>query len=357
MNPILLALFNLYWHSSDAGTRPPDKARVRVWLVGSLPRGCTPLDLERMLLRSRHWIEIGEVVACSASACDDALGQAADGLIDVIAAGAPDVAQALLRRAESGGRTAFANVLPALGTDANNFVREVSHHDFENGGVNEWDGAPTRYSKWILQGLSAVHCESFFPGYALPSILSLYRQRGETPLSALDIGCGPMSRLGWGAVHGLLSVTGLDPLLEMYLIISCRHGHQDLPHALPKHSISLRAESVDLDRYAGAFDLIYTNNALDHTQDPAEVMRRMGRLIRPDGLFIAQVATDEGTRQKWDQLHQFNMRMEGPHFIAEPRSRRRITMAGPKAEWEIVQVARSSPESTVLVMRPGRAEA
>jgi hypothetical protein len=30
-------------------------------------------------------------------------------------------------------------------------VREIAHHDFEHGGLNEWDGAPTKHSAHILQ--------------------------------------------------------------------------------------------------------------------------------------------------------------------------------------------------------------
>src|SRR4051812_29209450 len=75
-----------------------------------------------------------------------------------------------------------------------------------------------------IQQMSSMNCRQYYPSWAFePLPKSLPR-----PLKVMDIGWGPVSMLRWGAIHGEISITGLDPLIEMYTLVLARHGLDSL---------------------------------------------------------------------------------------------------------------------------------
>jgi SAM-dependent methyltransferase len=205
----------------------------------------------------------------------------------------------LRKAAEKLGARVIVPEYPPEGTFDNDLVREVSFFNHEFGGVNEWDGSPTRYAANCLQQVSSANCRLYFPTWAFERLpKSLPR-----PLKVLDIGCGPVSVLRWGAIQGEISITGLDPLIDTYALVLARHGLDAICKMRCDQEVNGVAEYMDKLLGDQKFDLIYTQNALDHTQRPAEVVENVSRHLAPHGLFAVQVGTREGTRQKWDQLH------------------------------------------------------
>ncbi|MBW4463960.1 MAG: class I SAM-dependent methyltransferase [Pegethrix bostrychoides GSE-TBD4-15B] len=209
--------------------------------------------------------------------------------------------------ATSKGVVVITSDFPEFGTLDNDFCREVAHHDFEIGGKNEWDGKLTKYSHYMLRLLSKTHSKDSFPLHVYQELLAIQHQTQAFPLEALDLGCGPLSWLRWGVTQGLLRVTGIDPLLEVYETVLARHGLDLIPHLLPSERHSVRFEEFDHKSVSAKFHLVYTNNALDHTQDPPTVMTQLATVLSPQGIAVVQVATNEGTRQNWDQLHKYDI--------------------------------------------------
>ena len=187
--------------------------------------------------------------------------------------------------------------------------QEVAHHDFEIGGVNEWDEQPTKYSRYILQHLSRTHCERIFPHFLLPYIRQ-FQEQDKTPVEALDIGCGPISVLRWGVLQGLLHVTAVDPLLDMYRIILERHGLAALPAISCQRELNIRGEEITTVLAPEAFDIIFTRNAIDHAEDPVALVRQAGACLRSRGILVLDFNTREGSRQNWKSLHQFDLYLD-----------------------------------------------
>jgi SAM-dependent methyltransferase len=131
-------------------------------------------------------------------------------------------------------------------------------------------------------------------------------QKLGRPLESLDIGSGPISRLRWGALQGLLHVTGVDPLIDIYDIIM-NHGVDRLPAIRVDRAINTDAENLNSHVAVGSIDFAFCCNALDHVVDPPAVVAQLARALRPGAPFALEFATREGLRQAWQQLHKFDL--------------------------------------------------
>lgn len=95
--------------------------------------------------------------------------------------------------------------------------------------------------------------------------------------SALEIGSGPFPSI---ALVEWMHATALDPLADGYvqegLIPSSVHMDRVVFMASAGESIPLAS---------GRLDLIVLENALDHVEDPSQVVRECRRLVKPGGLL------------------------------------------------------------------------
>ena len=260
---------------------------------------------------------------------------------------APSTAPTCVARTER-GEIALDSAFPTSELDLA-MIKEISHHDFEIGGKNLSDGAPTRYSPFILRALSRTHCRDYFPHSVLADLRELRSAAGRR-LEALDIGCGPISWLRWGAIEGLVDVTGVDPLVEIYQVILARHGLLTLPFITPKKSIATGIEELTGCEHRNAYEFVYTNNALDHVQDIRQAISCLHAALSPKGFAFVQVATNEGTRQNWEQLHQHDIDLDGEWLVATRKSGDRYRLAGPGCPLEIRKVIHHDTEGLSVVI-------
>ncbi|HEX3600289.1 MAG TPA: class I SAM-dependent methyltransferase, partial [Lacipirellulaceae bacterium] len=271
---------------------------VNVHIITDEPDKFSEQDCRRMLAPWSAWAKIGVCRELPSPVNADALRGMGMAAGDILLAVSKEYGE-LQKAAAKLGAQIIVPEFPPMGTFDNDLVREVSFFDHEFGGVNEWDGAPTRYAINCIQQMSTANCRNYYPAWAF----ELLPKSIPRPLKVMDIGCGPVSMLRWGAIHGEISITGLDPLIEMYTLVLARHGLDALQRMRCDQEVNGVAEDMETLLKGQKFDLIYTQNALDHTQQPALVVENVSRHLAPNGLFAVQVATREGTRQKWDQLH------------------------------------------------------
>lgn len=286
--------------------RGGDTARAAI--VVDSDTGIRVATVAALLYPWRSWLEISDVLVT-----DTAPGE---GWLDIVVASGVQAISIVSERPEFAGPLENAvnqrglRVLRSdYATDSERttaLFQEMSHHHFELGGLNEWDGSTVRYAPYVLQHLSAANCITHFPQYTIDDLRTRYAVL-KRPIEALDIGCGPISRLRWGALQGLLNVTGVDPLLDIYDVVLAHHGLDRLPSIRVDRAIISSAEDLDVHATAGSFDFAFCCNALDHVEDPPAVIAQVARALRPGALFALEFATREGSRQEWRQLHQFDL--------------------------------------------------
>lgn len=298
-NQFLMCAFNLYFRHRSA--QP-----VRLYLLTDNPDQYTKQDCLRALAPWRDWAAVRDYLVVTQPADANLIKRLPDLRDSRILGFALDPAiQNALRSTcrQLGVPFVEPNPTPPWTSLEDDFFREVLHFDSEYCGIREWDSVEVRYSALVLRTLSAVQCRANFPMWPFWHPSERVQLREGLKLKVLDIGCGPVSVLRWGAIQNYLSITGVDPLLELYALVLARHGLDRLPKIRCETEISAYAETLADQVPDNHFDMIYTRNALDHTQDPVRVVENFGRKLAPGGIAAIEVAAREGTRQNWDQLH------------------------------------------------------
>ena len=309
MHILMRFLFNLrlrHVHETNGGRKSG------IVLVIDEQTGVAPGEVRRLLQSWQDWLSVDAVLVRSTPLEPGDLrreGAVACRLVGAITdqddflASVQDECQAL-------GAICIHSGFPVL-SDARELAlsEEASHHDFEIGGVDEWSGQPTRWAHHILQHLSRTNCERIFPQFLLPYI-QCFQGPDKKPVETLDIGCGPISVLRWGVLQGLLRVTGVDPLLDIYRMILERHGLYGLPAIVCQRELNIYAEELASALPPESFDIVFTRNAIDHVKDPVAVIGQAEACLRPGGILALDFHTREGSRQGWEQLHQFDLYLD-----------------------------------------------
>ena len=136
----------------------------------------------------------------------------------------------------------------------------------------------------------------------LPPLVGALQERFGSKLRALDVGCGPASLLSLGHLRGWFDLTGVDPLAD--------HYHQALAGQHRRPAGVLRAGFGEnlADLFAPeSFHLVFTCNALDHTQSPGRVVEQMCRVLAPGGVLFVQGYVREGSANRFHGLHQHDL--------------------------------------------------
>ncbi len=307
MQPLMRFLFNLR-HVGE----PHDDGQRGIVLVIDERTGVAPDEVRRLLLVWQESLRVEAVlVRPTPLEPGELLNEmpAACRLVGVIT-DQKDFLASVQHECQARGAACIDSVPPGR-SDVREaaLYQEVSHHDFEMGGVDEWSGQPTRWAHQMLQHLSQTNCERLFPRFLLP-----YIQRFQGPdkrqVETLDIGCGPISVLRWGVLQGVLRVTGVDPLLDMYRMILQRHGLDGLPAIACQRALNIYAEALASVLPPESFDIVFTRNAIDHVEDPIAVISQAEACLRPGGILVLDFHTREGSRQGWEQLHQFDLYLD-----------------------------------------------
>ncbi len=280
----------------------------RIAVVVDSDTGISADTVTTLLHPWRSWLELTDVTVTGTDPNDAWFAMvAANGARTVsIVSERPDFTSPLEEAAHRHGLSPLGSGYPDDSGRTNALFHEMVHHHYELGGLNEWDGATVKYAPDVLQHISAANCIKYFPPYVLDDLRARYQRLGR-PLQALDIGSGPISRLRWGALQGLLHVTGIDPLLDIYDVILTHHGLDLLPAIRVDRAINANAESLDRHVSAESVDFAFCCNALDHVEDPHGVIFQLAAALRPGALVALEFATREGSRQNWQDLHQFDL--------------------------------------------------
>jgi SAM-dependent methyltransferase len=133
---------------------------------------------------------------------------------------------------------------------------------------------------------------------------------GADTISILDVGAGPLTRLGYRFPGKTLEVVAVDPLAGEYDRLLREAGL--VP---PVRTIAVAGEEL-LEHFGSRrFDIAYATNALDHSADPLAIIENMVTLVRPGGAVLLRHKRNEGQSAGYGGLHQWNFDVVGDRLV------------------------------------------
>ncbi len=125
----------------------------------------------------------------------------------------------------------------------------------------------------------------------------------DETLRLLDVGSGPFSTLGKARPGDRVEIVRTDALGDAYNLLLDESGLAQFPHVLP-----IKGENLSRDFGQDAFHFVNCANALDHFEDPARSFQEMIRVCKPGGIVRIISIENEGEREAYTGLHQWNLR-------------------------------------------------
>lgn len=120
-------------------------------------------------------------------------------------------------------------------------------------------------------------------------------------ISILDVGAGPMTKLGYRYPGKRLEITPVDPLADEYDRLLLDAGLEP-----PIRTIRVAGEEL-LEHFGrGKFDIACATNSLDHSADPLRIISNMVDAVRPGGVVLLRHKRNEGESARYEGLHQWN---------------------------------------------------
>ena len=351
MRVLMRFLFNLRRARETNGG-----SKLDIALVIDERTGVAPDEVRRLLQVWRDWLSVEAVLVRSTPLEPGALQSELSVACRLVGAvtDQDDFLASVQHECRALGAVCIPSAFPVL-SDAREVAlcQEVAHHDFEIGGIDEWSEQPTRWAHHMLQHLSRTNCERLFPTFLLPYI-QRFQGPDKKPVETLDIGCGPISVLRWGVLQGLLRVTGVDPLLDMYRMILERHGLDGLPAIACQRELNIYAEELASALPPESFDIVFTRNAIDHVEDPVAVIGQAEACLRPGGILVLDFHTREGSRQGWEQLHQFDLYLdETDQVVCQTRQGVRRPLIAAGIQLFVRQIVAKTEDVTIVILEKG----
>ena len=165
--------------------------------------------------------------------------------------------------------------------------------------------------------------ERFDPALPLQHHVARFVDRVDAdPVAILDVGAGPLTKLGKTHPRKRLVITAADLLAEEYARLLAERGVTPL----------VRTVSADVERLTTCFprdgyDIVHGQNCIDHTADPLRAIDEMVAVCKPGGFVVLYHAENEGAREHYGQLHQWDFTCDGGAFVIGDRHGRRTDVS------------------------------
>lgn len=135
----------------------------------------------------------------------------------------------------------------------------------------------------------------------------------------LDVGCGPASQFFTNDINQNtdLKVLTVDPLSAVY-----KELHEKYRTGYELECMMGYGEQLDELFPGGNFHLIYSQNAIDHSQDPQKFLQKLCHILKPGGILILHGFIKEGSAAKWLGLHKWDIETDNGHLLLSNRNGR-----------------------------------
>lgn len=155
-----------------------------------------------------------------------------------------------------------------------------------------------------------------------PELRALIEAPPGAMVRILDVGSGPLTRIGKVWPGRQLEIVPVDPLGAEYVELLGRLGIR--PPVPPRVAHGERlTESFPRNH----FDLAYASNSLDHSYDPLRAIREMFEVVKPGSHVYLWHFAHVGVAEGYTGLHQWNFDLEGGDMVLTDGRKTRHSLA------------------------------
>ena len=165
----------------------------------------------------------------------------------------------------------------------------------------------------------------------------LLPESSERTYRVLDIGAGPLTTVGKVCRGRAVDLVCIDPLAHVYDALLRANGI--VPPVRTEYG---EAEQVARMYAENSFDLVHAANSLDHSHDPVAAIKAAVRVVRRGGYVFLEHILNEGDRERFGGLHQWNFGVKGDSFTITSKAGRVTNV--PEALADVARVTHSSHE-------------
>lgn len=172
--------------------------------------------------------------------------------------------------------------------------------------------------KYLKNGIAPYSKIAEKPKNSIQKALNYIEKNFYPPYRLVDVGCGPTSQFYTNDLRNRsdLEIISVDPLAELYVNlhkkyktgydIKCINGYgEKLIDLFPKNH----------------FHIVYSQNAIDHSQDPIKFMDNLCEILMKGGCLVLYGFIKEGSAAKWLGLHQWDIEFENGILLLSSRNK------------------------------------
>jgi SAM-dependent methyltransferase len=152
----------------------------------------------------------------------------------------------------------------------------------------------------------------------------------------IDVGSGPISKIGWYMSDADLEIIAADPLAFIYAELCEQHGVKPVPQ-------TEFAPAEDLSSFyaPSSFDLVHCCNALDHSFEPMRGIIEMLRVVKVGHVVFLAHNRNEAENEKYEGFHQHNFEVIDGRFVIWNKTERLVVEEHLPIEFEIENTMRN----------------
>lgn len=174
------------------------------------------------------------------------------------------------------------------------------------------------WRKWLESGgleWPQDYQDRFDPSRPLPAHLAGYVGRlAADHVDILDVGAGPLTKLGGTHPSCEITITPTDLLAEHYDRLL-----DELDVQPPIRTIYADAQALEEHFGQGRFDIVHGQNCIDHTSDPLRAIEEMMSVCKSGGFVVLYHVENEGRSHRYTRLHQWDFRCRDDCFVIGDR--------------------------------------
>jgi SAM-dependent methyltransferase len=184
------------------------------------------------------------------------------------------------------------------------------------------DWAQTKGARWPDE-----YARRLDPAASVDALIGEPLRRSGSGARLLDVGSGPLTPVGKRYRDAEFTVSACDPLARLYDVILQAAGIEPLVRT--EFAV---AEDLSAFYAPSSFDVVYCQNALDHSFDPVRGIIEMCRVVRVGGHVILRHSPNEAESECYVGFHQYNFdEQDGEFVIWNKKSRVKVADAMPIA--------------------------